>query len=618
MFNINNNTQKHRIIKKIILFFIKIFVVLLLIFFIFLFGLYKYYQTKIPTIDTIISQNNKQKIDIFYSNNINKIKTYNSTNINNLSFSDIPTYLVDALIATEDRNFFTHEGIDYSGLLRAIFINIKFGYIKQGGSTITQQLSKMILNDNSKTFRRKFKELILTKEIEKYLTKQDIITLYLTKSYFGAGKYGVREASRFYFNKELEELELEECAMLIGLLKAPTKYNPTNNKELTQSRTTQVILNMQRAGFINENDILNYIIPDLNLDIYKQSKKDGQNYYFTDWIYNQLNNFDINENLVNVSITTTLNEFIQNRVIDVVSEFIKNNDNQIKDTELAVLVMNKNGEILAIIGGKNYNKSQFNRAFYAYRQTGSLFKLFIYLTAFENDLKINDVFIDEPIKIAQWYPTNNNSKYYGKITVKDAFALSSNSVAVQVADYFGIKNVIKTAQKLGLVNNFKNDLTIALGSQENSLLEMVTAYATVVNNGIPVFPYGIKYITSDNKIIYKRNISEKNTIFKTKSIENMQYLLFSVINEGTGKNAKIDSLINKTKAYNMLHSDNKFFIGGKTGSTQDYKDAWFVGFANDIIIGVWFGNDDNKPTKKIMGGNLPAKLWKEIVEQIIF
>ena len=317
-----------------------------------------------------------------------------------------------------------------------------------------------------------------------------------------------------------------------------------------------------------------------------------------------------------INVSTTLDYNIQNTVVNVVDNFVKIHKTKIGKSEIAVLVMNKNGKILSMIGGKDYNVSQFNRVLYANRQTGSLFKLFIYLTGFENGLKINDVFIDEPIKIANWYPENNDSKYRGKISVKDAFAFSSNSVAVQIADYFGINKIIKNAKKLGIVNDFKNDLTITLGSQESTLLDMTTAYATIVNNGIPVFPYAINHIIVDGNIVYKRNAPEKKAMFDKTTIENMQYLLYSVVNEGTGKNAKIESLIEKTKAYNMMNEDNKFFIGGKTGSTQNNKDAWFIGFANDLVIGIWMGNDDNTATNRIMGGNLPAMLWKEIVESI--
>lgn len=604
--------------KKVILFLFKLFFPIFIIIPIGIFAMFFYYTKTTPQIDNISNINNGKIIDILYSNNIDKIKTYSNSNIESLSYQEIPRDLVNALIATEDRKFFKHSGVDYFGILRAIVVNFKHGHLKQGGSTITQQLSKMILKDSSKTFKRKFKELILTKRIEKHFTKENILTLYLSMSYFGSGKYGVKEASRFYFGKELSELQLEECAMLVGLLKAPSKYNPTNDTELAQNRTTQVILNMQQTGFIDKNDILSYIIPDLHFDKITYSQAKSQNYFFSDWVYNQIEEMGIDKDKykTRINVSTTLDYNIQNTVVNVVDNFVKTHKTKIGKSEIAVLVMNKNGEILSMIGGKDYNISQFNRALYANRQTGSLFKLFIYLTGFENGLKINDVFIDEPIKIANWYPENNDSKYRGQISVKDAFAFSSNSVAVQIADYFGINKIIKNAKKLGIVNDFKNDLTITLGSQESTLLDMTTAYATIVNNGIPVFPYAINHIIVDGNIVYKRNAPEKKAMFDKTTIENMQYLLYSVVNEGTGKNAKIESLIEKTKAYNMMNEDNKFFIGGKTGSTQNNKDAWFIGFANDLVIGIWMGNDDNTATNRIMGGNLPAMLWKEIVESI--
>lgn len=599
--------------KKIIIFFIKVFICIFAILIVCFYFLYKNHEKKLPTIDSLLNLN-ENKIEILYSNSINKIKVY-SNNVGNVEYSEIPQDLINALIATEDRKFFKHNGIDYLGILRAFIVNIASGSIKQGGSTITQQLAKMALNDSSKTFKRKFKEFILAKKIEKNLTKENILSLYLSKAYFGAGNYGVKSASRFYFDKELYELKLEECAMLVGLLKAPSIYNPTNNEDLTKDRTLQVIINMQKAGFIKESDIFSYIIPDLNYSTIERYNN-SQNYYFSDWIYEQLNNYDsINKD--NISIITTLDYNLQNRTNSIVNDFIKENIEKIGKSELAVVILGKNGDILSMIGGKNYKQSQFNRAIYANRQIGSLFKLFIYLTGFENGLKINDIFIDEPIKVENWYPENNDSKYRGKISVVDAFAYSSNSVAVQIADYFGIKKVLKTANKLGLTNDFKKDLTVALGSQETNLLNITSAYATVNNDGIPIFPYGIKHIIKDGNIIYKRNISYKEPIFNDIVINNIKFLLFNVIIKGTGKNAKIQSLVDKTNSYNYSNYDAKFFIGGKTGTNQDYKDAWFIGYANDYTIGIWMGNDDNTPTNKITGSNLPALLWKEIVENII-
>lgn len=579
--------------------------------------LYFYYRYTLPSIDEIVKQNTNQSINIFYSNGIDLIKSKNNSGLNIITFDELPKNLINALLATEDRKFFEHRGIDFLGITRAFFVNIFSGRVKQGGSTITQQLSKIIIGDSSRTIRRKFKELVLTMELEKYLTKEDIMTLYLSKSYFGAGQYGIEEATRFYFDKSFRDLQLEECAMLVGLLKAPTKYNPTNNRELTRERTTQVIINMQKAGFIDENDIYSYIIPELKLNSDYSRKKQLQNYFFTDWIENQIDDYGIEKNVNEINIITTLDKFTQKKTIETINSFISEKMDTIKNAEIAVIIMNKNGEILSMVGGKNYSESQFNRTIYANRQTGSLFKLFIYLTGFENGMKISDTFIDEPIKIGNWYPENYGRKYRGRITVKDAFAFSSNSVAVQIADYFGIENVIKIARKLGIGKNFKKDMTIALGSQESNLLDMTTAYATVANNGIPVIPHGLKKIETNGKILYNRNISAKNSLFSKKSIENMKYLLFSAVSEGTGKRASIDRFINETKLYNMLHKNNEFFIGGKTGSTQNNRDAWFIGFARELIIGIWIGNDNNEPMNGIMGGNLPAELWKSLVDGII-
>lgn len=579
--------------------------------------LYFYYRYTLPSIDEIVKQNTNQSINIFSSNGIDLIKSKNNSGLNIITFDELPKNLINALLATEDRKFFEHRGIDFLGITRAFFVNIFSGRVKQGGSTITQQLSKIIIGDSSRTIRRKFKELVLTMELEKYLTKEDIMTLYLSKSYFGAGQYGIEEATRFYFDKSFRDLQLEECAMLVGLLKAPTKYNPTNNRELTRERTTQVIINMQKAGFIDENDIYSYIIPELKLNSDYSRKKQLQNYFFTDWIENQIDDYGIEKNVNEINIITTLDKFTQKKTIETINSFISEKMDIIKNAEIAVIIMNKNGEILSMVGGRNYSESQFNRTIYANRQTGSLFKLFIYLTGFENGMKIGDTFIDEPIKIGNWYPENYGRKYRGRITVKDAFAFSSNSVAVQIADYFGIENVIKIARKLGIGKNFKKDMTIALGSQESNLLDMTTAYATVANNGIPVIPHGLKKIETNGKILYNRNISAKNSLFSKKSIENMKYLLFSAISEGTGKRASIDRFINETKLYNMLHKNNEFFIGGKTGSTQNNRDAWFIGFARELIIGIWIGNDNNEPMNGIMGGNLPAELWKSLVDRII-
>jgi penicillin-binding protein 1A len=581
-----------------------------------LFLVYTFYRLRMPTVDEIIASSSVQNTKIVYSNGVDIIKAYGESGINTIKLEDIPKDLVNALLATEDRKFFSHRGIDYFGILRALVVNVRSGQIAQGGSTITQQLSKIIISDSSRTISRKIRELILTVELEKYLAKEDILAMYLAKAYFGAGQWGVREASRFYFAKELSKLQLQECAMLVGLLKAPTRYSPVNSVELAVGRMTQVIINMQKAGFIDDDCAIANIIHDISLPILKQKDLRAQNYYFTDWINSQWGIIGLESRMNKISVVTTLDKFVQNETVIVVDDFVRENRDILKNAEIAVIAMNRKGEILSMIGGKNYHQSQFNRAVYARRQTGSIFKLFVYLAGFENGLKISDSFIDEPIRVGNWQPENYGEKYSGQMTVKEAFITSSNSVAVQIADNFGIDRIVKIARKLGLTGKFRNDLTISLGSQESTLLEITAAYATILNDGIPVLPHGIRRVNTAEKILYESGILEEKSVLSDKTIDSMQYLLYSVVNEGTGKKAAVDSLVNKTIAYNMMNADNKFFIGGKTGSSKNNIDAWFVGFANDLTIGVWIGNDDGTKMDGIMGGNLPARLWKNIVEGI--
>ncbi|MDR1425744.1 MAG: transglycosylase domain-containing protein [Rickettsiales bacterium] len=578
---------------------------------------YQFYRKGLPTIDEIVASGSVQSVDLFYSDGMEKINVSHEFGINRDNFRDIPSYMVDALLATEDKRFFSHRGVDFQGIARAMLINLKNGRLMQGGSTITQQLAKILIGDSRRTAGRKIRELILTRELEKYLRKEDILTLYLSKVYFGAGQYGIREAGRFYFGKEVDRLNLQECALLVGILKAPSKYNPTNDRDLAIGRMTQVILNMRNAGFLDESDLLAHTVPDISLENMGLATGNLQNRYFSNWLKGQLKNITMGRTVSEMSVVTTLDNFIQNEVCRALEIFLRERGEKIQRAEIAIVAMSKDGEVLAMVGGRDYRRSQFNRALRAKRQTGSLFKLFVYLSGFENGLEINDNFVDEPIKIGKWYPENYGKKYEGQMTVREAFMKSSNSVAVQIADRFGLKNVVEMARKSGLGGKFRNDMTIVLGSQESTLLEMVAAYATVLNGGIPAIPHGIRNVSSSDGILYTWNRETKTKpIYSSATAEKMLFLLYSSVENGTGRRAGVESLLDKTIAYNMLNGDSKFFIGGKTGSSQNNNDAWFIGFANDIVIGIWIGNDGNQPMNSIMGGNLPAELWKSIVENL--
>lgn len=581
-----------------------------------------YTQKNLPNIDTILAfnTNDRQIVKILYNDNYNIIKEYNNDSGNDVSYQNISKNLINALIATEDRRFFKHFGIDVFGITRAFVVNIKNKGFVQGGSTLTQQLAKMIIENNKKNFSRKFKEMLLAFRLEKFFTKEEIITLYLNRAYFGAGKVGIKSASNFYFNKSPSDLTIEESAVLVGLLKAPSKFSPTNSEGLARKRAFQVIINMQNCGLLETGDIFSYVIPNLNYN-YQETNKKTQKYYFTDWINKRLETINLTQNSREIFIETTLDYKIQNKVEEVLGNFLIKNKNQIDKSQVAIIIINNNGEILSMIGGKNYDLSPFNRTLYAYRQTGSLFKMIVYLNAFEKGMHITDTFIDEPIAVKNWYPENVGKKYYGEVSVEEAFNKSMNSVAVQIANYFGLNNVIETAKKLGITSKFsKNDSTITLGTVGTNLLEMTKAYAIINNNGKNIKINNIKKIyDANNRILFQMNNNQENEyLFEDRSIGQMKKILYTTVINGTGKNALVNSLVNKTEMYNLLNKfDENYFIGGKTGSSQDSRDAWFIGFANDLTIGIWFGNDDSTPTKNIMGGNLPAKLWGEIVEEII-
>lgn len=567
-----------------------------------------YYGKDLPNIDFKKETNKDINVEILYSNN-EPIKLYGNSNLDITNYAELPLYLVDGLVATEDRRFFKHHGFDIFGISRAMIANIRAGYIKQGGSTITQQLAKMLLQNSEKTLKRKVQELLLSIYLETKFTKEEILMMYLNKAYFGAGKYGIKSASKFYFNKEVYELDLEESAMLIGLLKAPSKYSPQNNPVLSKERTRQILKNMYDADFIAEDEYNKYINNFL-YDIVEATTNTTENMneelYFADYVRNRVLDYT---NKTNIKVKTTLNQNIQKNIETSVINFINNNN--LEKAQLAVIVMAKDGAILGMTGGINYNKSEFNRAIYAYRQPGSAFKLFVFLAGIrEKGFTPYTQFIDEPVAVGDWFPDNYAGKYYGEVDMKTAFAKSLNSVAIQVSEYSGLSNVAKLAKKMGIKSEIDpDDPTIALGTTEVNLLELVSAYAVVINDGYAVIPYSITEIVDKdtNNIVYYRKSSGKSKILDDLDIDYIKEMMYETILSGTAKNAYIDKVM----------ANGYKYVGGKTGTSQNYADAWFIGYVDDIMIGVWIGNDDNTSMNKTTGGTLPAILWKSIAEKII-
>jgi penicillin-binding protein 1A len=560
------------------------------------FIIFAYYYHDLPNSDKIQIIKNEKTIEILYSNG-NKITTIGDNYNDQINYNQLPQNLINAVIATEDRRFFNHGGFDIIGTFRAFYRNIKAGYIVQGGSTITQQLAKLLYFDSRKTMKRKIQELLLAIKLERIFSKEQILTLYLNRAYFGEGNYGVSSASKHYFKKNVWGLNLNQSAMLAGLLKAPSKLSPNNNQELAEIRTNQVLKNMTNAGYLNKNEIIN-ISNNIN---YKTDKM--QKLYFANYTTNNFDDFLSNQQKDSnfFSIETTLDYNAQNKAEDVIDRYVKEYGDKIGKSQIAAIIMNKNGAIKAMIGGKNYQESQFNRATNAKRQIGSIFKTFIYLQAFNEKYDENDKREDKIINIGDWHPENYNNKYYGEVTLKEAFAKSLNSVAIQLFQDIDKEKLVRISRKMGIFSDIdKYDPTISLGTTQASLIELVTAFNVIANDGQGIMPHHINKIKDqDGNILYERYSSGLGQIIEYDSIYKLKNILREVVENGTGRRANIS---------NNIH--------GKTGTTQNYQDAWFIGFDDDNIIGIWIGNDDNSATNNITGGSLPAQIFADIIREL--
>ncbi|AIL65117.1 Penicillin-binding protein 4 precursor [Rickettsiales bacterium Ac37b] len=557
-----------------------------------------YYSHDLPDL-TKLEQLQKQRSITLLNTNNEILARFGDLYGNYLDFQHIPKVLIQAVLATEDRRFFYHPGIDVIGLIRATYANYKAGYVVQGGSTITQQLAKIIFLTPERTIKRKIQELVLALILERKFTKQQILAIYLNRVYLGSGIYGVDAAAKYYFGKEISQINLYEAAIIAGLLKAPSRYTPIKNIELSGKRAFQILLNMKEAGFITDNDIkaTKHTVVLLNTSALGRLK----NLYFATWIVDQINNFtnDIESDLI---IKTTLDLKLEQYAEEAVQKIIKLHGHKYNTTEASMVVLSKHGEVLAMVGGTNYHSSPFNRAVQAQRQAGSAFKLFVYAAALENGYNTKSIISDSPITINKWQPKNYTRQYLGEITLEESFARSINTASVKLSESIGRTKVISFAHKLGITSYIHSHPSLALGSVEVNLLELTSAFATIPNNGYALWPYGIKSIyTQNGRILYKRQISTPTRIMNTQTVLDLKNLLRSAVSTGTGKSAQLE----ERAAY------------GKTGTTQDYRDAWFIGFAGDLTAGVWVGNDNNQPMKKVTGGTLPAYIWKEFMNNAL-
>ena len=508
-------------------------------------------------------------------------------------YGDLPPVLVQAVTAIEDRRFFSHFGVDPRGLARAALANLRAGRTVQGGSTLTQQLAKNVFLTPERSFKRKVQELLLAFWLEAQFSKQDLMALYLNRVYFGAGAYGVQAAAQTYFNRPVQSLTAGEAAMLAGLLKAPSRYAPTVNPEAAQSRARLVIAAMRDAGHLSDDAAQELAASDVLI----VARSSDAAHYAVDWALDQLPDY-VGRPRADLDIVTTLDGRLQLAAEQAVREVMRDAGAAKNAGQAAMVVMTPDGAIRALVGGRSYADSPYNRAAQARRQPGSAFKPLVYLAALEKGLKPQDRFDDAPVSVGKWQPKNYDEKYRGTVTAREALKLSLNTVAVKISEQTGRDKVIDVARRLGISARLRPHPSLALGAFEMSLLELTTAYAHFANGGRQSLPHIISaVVTGSGELLYERSQPLPLQPFAPAHIGTLNDMLRDGLTSGTGRRAAIDGLD----------------LAGKTGTSQNWRDAWFIGYSGALVVGVWVGNDDNSPMDKVTGGGLPAQIWRHFM-----
>ncbi|GAB5467325.1 MAG: PBP1A family penicillin-binding protein [Rhodospirillales bacterium] len=554
-------------------------------------GLLVWYGQDLPQIDRLADDGRRPSITLAAADG-STIASYGDLYGEPLRVEEMSPYLPQAVIAIEDRRYYDHFGLDPLGIARAALVNLRAGRLVQGGSTLTQQLAKNLFLTPERSLKRKIQEALLALQLEGRYSKEQILTLYLNRVYLGAGTYGVDAAARRYFGKSARDVTLYEAALLAGLLKAPSRLNPTREGERGD----------QRAKLVLDAMVRNEVVTEAEAEAAFAAKSSGKppgydrGRYFGDWALRQTQE-TLGSVRRDLRVDTTLDPRIQAIAERTVSAVLADEGVAKGASQAAVVAMRPDGAILAMVGGEAYRASQFNRATQALRQPGSSFKLFVYLAGLEAGLRPDTGFVDRKIKVGDWEPGNYNDRYRGAVTLREAFARSLNSVAVQVAQQVGVSAMIDSARRLGITTPLPQNLTLSLGAGEVTLLELTGAFAVFANQGRSVWPYGIKTIQGrEGTTLFRRPEEVYHRVVRPQTVDAMNDLLHAVVSWGTGRRA-----------------DPGRPAAGKTGTSQDFRDAWFVGFTADLVVGVWVGNDDGTPMDKVTGGRLPAEIWRRIV-----
>lgn len=508
-----------------------------------------------------------------------------------VAYDQIPQVMKDAMLATEDRRYYGHVGIDPVGLARSVWVRVEEGKWKQGGSTITQQLARTVFLNNSRTFGRKIREAVLALALEWNFSKDQILELYLNKVYFGGGAYGIDSASRKFFGHPGTEITLPEAAIIAGLVKAPSHYAPTADAEAAVGRGTVVLGLMAETGKISQSEAAS-----TDLAKIKFAQESGQNSvrYFTDWALPQLDLL-LGETDQPIEVWTTLDVKLQNAATEAIQ------NNVPKGAQGALVSMDRDGGVLALVGGTDYVSSNYNRAVNAVRQPGSAWKLFVYLAALEAGYTPNAEVIDEPVTIDGWSPRNSTGDYAGKIDVRTAFAYSKNTVAAQLGQEVGFSAVAGMAKRLGISTPISTVPSMVLGTNEVRLIDMTRAFGVISAKGAAVEPYGIvKVTTTDGKVLYERKQQSPGSLVPAYVASGITDMLQSAVSIGTGRAAQIGRP-----------------VAGKTGTTTANKDGWFLGFSSGVTTGVWMGRDDDRPVPGLQGGTAPARAFASYMKTAV-
>jgi len=513
-----------------------------------------------------------------------------------VQLKSLPRHVSQALIAIEDRRFHSHFGIDVVGLGRAVFTNLTNRGVHQGGSTLSQQLAKNLFLTPDRTLGRKVQEALLALWLEHNYSKDQILELYLNRVYFGAGAYGIEAAARRYYDKPATALTLQEAAVIAGLVKAPSRLAPTRNPEAAQARAQLVLAAMADQGYITEQQAR---AARSNPAQASRTIPGGSINYVADWVMDLIDDY-VGKVETDLMVETTIVGPVQQAAEAALVEALNRGGQRYGVGQGAVVVLDRDGAIRALVGGRDYAQSQFNRAVAARRQPGSAFKPFVYLAALERGLTPDTMRSDSPVSIAGWRPENYTRDYRGDVNLTTALASSLNTVAVRLGQEVGPRNVVRTAQRLGIGSALAANPSIALGTSEVNLLELAGAYAPFANGGTGVIPHVITRIrTTSGRVLFERRPMNNGQVVEPRHVAMMNAMMNQTTVSGTARTVRLPGWI----------------VAGKTGTSQEFRDTWFVGYTGRFVAGVWLGNDDGTPTRRLTGGGLPVDVWNRVMAE---